>query len=34
VIHYAEGGDKKMMRAFLEDVRRLFGYMIRRSDSE
>ena len=31
VIHYAEGGDKKTMRAFLDDMRRLFGYLIRGS---
>jgi hypothetical protein len=34
VIYYAEGGDKKTMRAFLEDMRRLFGYMIRGSVNE
>jgi len=31
VIYYGEGGDKKTMRAFLEDMRRLLGYMIRSS---
>ena len=34
VIYYAEGGDKKTMRAFLEDMRRFSVYMIRGSVSE
>ena len=31
VIYYAEGGDKKTMRRFLEDMKRLFGYIFRGS---
>jgi GT2 family glycosyltransferase len=34
VVFFAEGGDKKTMRAFLKDMRRFFGYMIRGSVNE